>query len=114
MKVLKFLSPLREGRIYEGTIRKYEIKNGTIRIFVELEDEPNNLYMNSQQMSMRTGSSFYLFCKSMGVLDNNHDLDYLIDLPVRLQFKRGNDKNMYISDMCVQEEEEDEENEDEE
>lgn len=103
---LKFLAPLREGRGYEGIIRNYEVKNGIIRIYVELADEPDNLYLSSQRMIMRKCSPFYNFCRNMGVLDNDLNLDCLIDLPVWVAFKRGKDDNMYICDMCIKEEEE--------
>lgn len=105
---LKFLSPLREGRTYQGIIRKYDIKDDKFQIFVEIENEPNNLYLNSQRMSMRSGSPFYLFCRRMGVIDNGLDLDYLIDLLVEVTFKKGEDGNMYISNICVAEVEEEE------
>lgn len=112
MKV-KFLAPLKEGRLYPGIIRDYQVKDGKLKIFVEIEDEPDNLYLSSQRMIMRAGSPFYFFCKKMGIGDNGFDLDYLYDLPVQVRFKKGTDGNMYISDMDVLLDEEDEDDEEE-
>lgn len=112
MKV-KFLPALRENRCYEGVIRKYEVKEGMLRIYVELSDEPDNLYLCSQRMIMRLGSPFYRFCKDMGVFESGAELDSLIGLLVWAAFKKGSDGNMYISEMYAQEEEEEEDDDEE-
>lgn len=108
---LKFLKALREGQLYAGIIRDYKIKDGRLKIYVEIEDEPDNLYLNSQRMIMRAGSPFYFFCKKMGLNENGYELDYLYDLPVNVELKKGSDGNMCISDMNVMVEDDEEEEE---
>lgn len=108
---MQFKEGLNEKMIYYGTIRKCEVKKEKFLTFVELDDEPNILYLNSQQISMRVGSPFHHFCDGMKLIEENGELDFdiLIDVSVIVKFKKGRDGNMYISMLDKVESDENEE-----
>lgn len=96
---LRFREALNQEKFYEGVIRKYQRNEDRLLVFVELNEEPDTLYINSQVVVMRKKSTFYKFCKEMDLLDENVclDLDRLIDVPVIVKFKPAKDGTMFIS-----------------
>ena len=105
-----FNAVVKEDTLYEGVLKKYTIKDDRFIIFVELNDEPEELYISSLKISKSPYRPFYKFCVGMDLLDEDGepDFDRLIDVPVVVMFKPGWDGTMFIS-MLYRAEQDDEE-----
>lgn len=94
---------LEELSDYYGTIRKYEEQEKNLYLYIELDDNEyeDELFVYRRKIIMKKGSSFYQFCKSMGLLDSDENfvVERLTNMPVIVQFMEDKNGDMYICDI---------------
>ncbi|RGF87724.1 hypothetical protein DXA12_15110 [Ruminococcus sp. AM57-5] len=108
-RILKFKKvAFKTEKFYPGIIREVEIDDirQRLRIFVELEKLPEELFMKSLPYSESSYSIMGRFFEEMGAIDENGevDIDDLEGSAVEVTLNEGKDSNWYVNEMHLIEE----------
>ena len=72
-KIIK--SKLKEDYLYPGVIKRHEIRDKKLLLFVEFSDEEGIIYLKSIPVDKREGSAFARFFEQIGLMDEEGNID---------------------------------------
>lgn len=110
-------SKIRAGKLYSGVITRHFDYPASLKVCIELDDEPGVEYFLIIAIEKNPNSRFVRFSRKMDIFDENGriDTDLLDGLPVKAILQYWNDGNLYVSSLCIDyDEEEDEVDEEDE
>lgn len=118
MPIIKFKKPhIALNQEYYGVIQRVEInkERGNFRIFVEIEEQPNETYLKSIRYSENIQGELARFLDELQVMNRRNEVncDQLVGQEVVVTFNKGRDGNFYINEMWLAEEESEEYDNDE-
>ncbi|WP_125142150.1 hypothetical protein [Clostridium transplantifaecale] len=104
--IIKMDNPmLITGKWYEGYVSHHRIDKakGVLRVFVLLDEAPNNEHMHVISLSDKMDSKFADFAKRMALFNEAGQVDtsFLDNIAVKVMLKRGKNGQLYISYMKI-------------
>lgn len=100
-----FIRPrVKEGKDYTGVITKYTVdeEQKVCRIYVQLDIEPQEVFMKRFELSHKANSAVAMFCYHMGIYneyDDTVELDELIGIRVIVKLKKGRNGQLFIEEI---------------
>ena len=103
MKIKIIRSKLKEDTLYSGVIKRHEIRDKKLLLFVEFDEEEGIKYLKSIPVDKREGSAFARFFEQIGLMDEEGNIDTLsLDLlPIWGTIKRTKDGQIFVDKIEV-------------
>lgn len=103
MKIKIIRSKLKEDTLYSGVIKRHDIRDKKLLLFVEFAEEKGIEYLKSIPFDKREGSTFVRFFEQIGLMDEegNIDTSSLDLLPVWGTIRRTKDGQIFVDKIEV-------------
>lgn len=97
---------VKEGKLYRGWIKDNRISQTKLYIYVELDKCPGTRFLKVVPIDLNPQSLFCRLAQNLQIFDDDGfiETDYLQDIAVKANLRKGNDMQYYINHLELDEE----------